>query len=77
LEDGKRMPYGKHTLDVWTRAWDLAPGKYTVRARFRSKSAVEEPYGKGYETTEKQGKKPAVYWAGDVELKPVEIEVAE
>ena len=77
LEDGTRVKYGKHTLDVFTQAWDLAPGKYTVRGRFRSKSAEEEPYGRGYTKTEQGGEKPAVYWAGDVELTPVEIEVAQ
>jgi hypothetical protein len=75
LADGTKAKYGKHTLDDWTRAWDLAPGKYTVRPRFRSKSATEEPYGNGYEKTSEGEMKPAFYWAGDVELKPVEIEV--
>ena len=73
--DGKRIAYGEHTLDIITHAWDLGAGKYTVKARLYSKAKVEEPCGTGQEKTGDGEIKPAVYWVGDMELPPVEIEM--
>jgi hypothetical protein len=57
--------YGRHTLDILTKAWDLKPGRYTLHARyFLDKSittTAPEPHGR--------------YWDCDLSLPPVQIDV--
>lgn len=71
LENGKRVYYGTHTLDLWTKAWDLAPGRYLIHARFFSKSPVEILS----QNPRVDPALPDFYWAGDIQLPTVEIEV--
>jgi hypothetical protein len=66
--NGKFVRYGLHTIDLLSKAWDLAPGKYKLQATVRlpANQPVTRPAEDG---------KPVRNWAGSVTTPMMEIEV--
>jgi len=74
-KDGRIAVDGRHTIDIWSRYWDLLPGRYVLRGRLFSGAdagvADAAVFGGSIRPD-----LPHYYWVGDVELPPLEIEVA-
>jgi hypothetical protein len=60
---------GKWNLDITTKLWHLAPGKYRMRGVYQVQSGPEQKL--------KDGDPPRVAWQGTLSLPEIEIEISE